>query len=59
MGDARGRVYGDICIHIADSLCYAAETNITMYSNHTPIKMFFKKGIIQGKDSVVKHCQRI
>ena len=26
-GDARGRAYGDICIHIADSLCYKAETN--------------------------------
>ena len=22
-----GRGYGDICIHIADSLCYTAETN--------------------------------
>ena len=26
-GDARGRTYGDICICIADSLCYTAETN--------------------------------
>ena len=26
-GDARGRRYGDICICIADSLCYKAETN--------------------------------
>ena len=26
-GDARGRGYGDICIHIADSLCDTAETN--------------------------------
>ena len=26
-GDARGRRYGDICIRIADSLCYKAETN--------------------------------
>ena len=26
-GDARGRGYGDICIRIADSLCYAAEAN--------------------------------
>ena len=23
----RGRRYGDICIHIADSLCYKAESN--------------------------------
>ena len=29
-GDSRGRGYGDICIHIADSLCYTAETNTTM-----------------------------
>ena len=26
-GDVRGRRYGDICICIADSLCYKAETN--------------------------------
>ena len=34
-GDARGRGYGDICIHIADSLCYTAEINIVkqLYSN--------------------------
>ena len=25
-GDARGRGYGDICIRIADSLCYTAES---------------------------------
>ena len=29
-GDARGKGYGDISIHIADSLCYTAETNTTM-----------------------------
>ena len=29
-GDARGRVYGDICIRIADSLFYTAATNTTM-----------------------------
>ena len=29
-GDARGREYGDICICIADSLCYTAATNTTM-----------------------------
>ena len=28
--DTRGRVYGDICICIADSLCYPAETNTTL-----------------------------
>ena len=26
-GDARGRGYGDVCIHIVDSLSYTAETN--------------------------------
>ena len=26
-GDSRGRRYEDICICIADSLCYTAETN--------------------------------
>ena len=26
-GDAREKRYGDICICIADSLCYKAETN--------------------------------
>ena len=26
-GDAGGKRYGDICLHIADSLCYKAETN--------------------------------
>ena len=26
-GNARGKRYGDICIYIADSLCYKAETN--------------------------------
>ena len=29
-GDARRRGYGDICIPIADSLCYTAATNTTM-----------------------------
>ena len=36
-GDTRGRRYGDICICIADSLCYKAETNTPLvkqlYSN--------------------------
>ena len=35
-GDARGRIYGDICLCIADSLCYTAETNTfvkQLYSN--------------------------
>ena len=29
-GDARGRGYGDIRMHIADSLCDTAETNTTL-----------------------------
>ena len=29
-GDVRGRGYRDICIHIADSLFYTAETNTTL-----------------------------
>ena len=29
-GDARGRGYGDIRMHTADSLCYTAETNTTL-----------------------------
>ena len=29
---------GIICIHIADSLCFIAETNITLSTNYTPIK---------------------
>ena len=43
-GDARGRRYGDICICIciADSLRYKAETNIPLSSNYTPIKMLNK-----------------
>ena len=35
-GDPRGRRYGDVCICIADSLCYKAETNTIvkqLYSN--------------------------
>ena len=26
-GDAGGRRYGNVCIRVADSLCYKAETN--------------------------------
>ena len=42
-GDARERRYGDICICIADSLCYNAETNTPLIRNYTPIKMLEKK----------------
>ena len=42
-GDARGKGYGDTCIHIADALCYTAETNTPLEGNYTPIKMLKKK----------------
>ena len=29
-GGSRGRGYGDICIHVADSLCCTAETITTL-----------------------------
>ena len=28
---------GDICVHIADSLCHSEESNTTLCSNYTPI----------------------
>ena len=31
---------GNICILIVGSLCCAVETNITLYSNYTPINFF-------------------
>ena len=34
---------GDTCTHIADSLCCIAETNTTLQSNYTPIKIDLKK----------------
>ena len=33
-----GDVGGDVCIHIADSLCCIAETNTTLENDYTPIK---------------------
>ena len=30
---------GDICKHIADSLCYTAENNIALHNNYTPVKI--------------------
>ena len=36
-GDARRKRYGDICICIADSLCYKAETN-TPYETCITVK---------------------
>ena len=34
---------GDICIHIPDSFCGTAETNTTLQSNYTPLKIIKKK----------------
>ena len=31
---------GDVCIHMAESRCCTAGTNITLESNYTPIKFF-------------------
>ena len=45
-GDARGRRYGDICMCIADSLCYIAETNTIvkqLYSNKDVEKIAMRK----------------
>ena len=36
-GDLSGKEVkkrGDICVHIADSLCYIAETNTALLSNY-------------------------
>ena len=37
---------GDICILTADSLCCTTETNTTLYSNYTPIKIKKKKNLL-------------
>ena len=45
-GDLNGKEIqkgGDICMHIADSLCYTEETNKILSSNYTPIKRKKKK----------------
>ena len=40
-GDAGGRRYGNVCICVADSLCYKAETN-----THTTVKqLYFNKDV--------------
>ena len=38
---------GDICILIANSHCYAEETNTTLESNYTPIIKFKKTELIK------------
>ena len=40
---SRGRGYGDICMHMADSFCCTIETTTVLWSNHTPVKIYKKK----------------
>ena len=42
-GGSRGREYGDMCMHIGDLLCCATETNMVLWSNYTPIKIYQEK----------------
>ena len=56
-GDARGRGYGDICIGIAYSLCYTAETNTTLQSNFTLIKMLKKKDVVHTHTHTHTHTE--
>ena len=45
-GDARGKIYGNICICITDSFCYKAETNTIvkqLYSNKNVKKKFLNQ----------------
>ena len=45
-GDLNGKkiqTRRDTCVPVADSLCCTAETNTTLYSNYTPIKINLKK----------------
>ena len=45
-GDGAGRQAqegGDICVFMAGSHCQTAETNTTLQSDYTPIKIFLKK----------------
>ena len=37
VGDAGGRRYGNVCICVADSLCYKAETNTHKKKNKKKI----------------------
>ena len=48
-GDLNGKEIqkrGGICVHIADSLCCTVETNRTLYSNYTPIKIKKKYSVL-------------
>ena len=50
--ETRERGYGEICICIADSPCYTAETNTTLLSNYTPIKMLKLKKKTEEKGDI-------
>ena len=39
-GGSRGRGYGDMCMHMADSLWCTTETNTVQWSNYTPIRIY-------------------
>ena len=49
---------GDMCTCVVDLLCYTAETNATLQSNHTPIKINFRKTANKTKQTK-KNQQRI
>ena len=51
-GDLNGKEIqnrADICICMADSFCCTAETNTTLQSNYTPVKINFKKYMCTSK----------
>ena len=49
--EAQGRGYGDICMHVADSLCCTTETNSIvkqLYSNKDVVKKKKNKDVPSG-----------
>ena len=45
---------GDICIHIADSLCCTAESSAVLLTNYTPIKKKVNHFVLYLK--LTRHC---
>ena len=43
-----------MCTCVVDLLCYTAETNATLQSNHTPIKINFRKTANKTKQTKKK-----
>ena len=43
-GGSEGRGCGDVCVHVADSLCCTTEAN-SIVKNYTPVKSIKKKKI--------------